>query len=157
MNESSKVRLAEDISRFVTDPDDPEWSIWEFYDTSRFNSTLGTMRVRSCGEKKAVARITPTHSQSNYGDNVHGGAIMGFIDCSLFAAAHFLRGPKSESGVTLECGVQFMASGQVGVPLDSTVELLRETKRLIFVRGLVEQPHGTVASFTAILRKRSRE
>jgi hypothetical protein len=35
-------------------------------------------------------------------------------------------------------------------------EVLKETGRLIFVRGTIEQAHGLVASFMGTLRKPSR-
>ena len=39
------------------------------------------------------------------------------------------------------------------VPLDAEVELLRETRRLVFLRGMVLQGDNRVAAFSATIRK----
>jgi hypothetical protein len=44
----------------------------------------------------------------------------------------------------------------VGEPLEARIELLRETGRMLFLRGLIVQDSaGTVASFSGTLRKSS--
>lgn len=141
-----------DIFRFETDPDDPEWAIWELVDHRRFNAFLGALRVRRT-EEKAVVRMLPSHLHTNFAGNVHGGLMMGFIDCALFAAAYVLTGPASVNSVTLECSTQFLSSGRQDAPLDAVIEVLRETGSFIFQRGVLEQEGAVVASFTGILRK----
>ena len=51
-----------------------------------------------------------------------------------------------------------VGAGRVGEPLDAVVELVRETGRLIFLRGLVVQGEGDshiVLSFAGTIRKAS--
>jgi acyl-coenzyme A thioesterase PaaI-like protein len=57
--------------------------------------------------------------------------------------------------VTLDLSAQFITPAELGRPLDATVELLRESKRLAFMRGLVVQEERTVASWSGTLRKLS--
>jgi len=60
--------------------------------------------------------------------------------------------------VTLDLSTQFVGAGRVGEPLDAVVELVRETGRLIFLRGLVVQGEGDshiVLSFAGTIRKAS--
>jgi uncharacterized protein (TIGR00369 family) len=141
-----------DIFRFEADPDDPQWAVWELIEHGRFNSFLGALRVRRKDEK-AVVRMMPSHQHTNFPGDVHGGLMMGFIDCALFAAAFTLTGEASVNSVTLECSTQFLSPGRADVPLDAVIEVLRETRGFIFQRGVLEQDGVTVASFSAILRK----
>ena len=141
-----------DIFRFETDSDDPDWTVWELVEHGRFNSFLGPMRVRRSGGK-AIVRMLPVHPHTNFAGNVHGGLMMGFIDCALFAAAYVLTGEASVNSVTLECSTQFLSGGREDVPLDAVIEVLRETNGFIFQRGVLEQEGAIVASFTGILRK----
>ncbi|HEY6916563.1 MAG TPA: acyl-CoA thioesterase domain-containing protein, partial [Allosphingosinicella sp.] len=57
--------------------------------------------------------------------------------------------------VTLDCQVQFIAPARLGLALDAAVELIKETRRLAFLRGLVEQDGITIAAFSGTLRKAS--
>jgi uncharacterized protein (TIGR00369 family) len=141
-----------DNFRLETDPDDPRWIIWELRDTGRFNAVLGPMRAR-VQDGKAIVRIVPSRQHSNFLDYVHGGLMMGFIDCALFAAARILECRGADEAVTLECSTQFLAVGKLDIPLDAVIEVLRETGRFIFQRGIVEQEGEAIASFTGILRK----
>ena len=58
--------------------------------------------------------------------------------------------------VTLDLSAQFIGGGMIGEPLEARIELLRETSRMIFLRGLIVQENTpTIASFTGTLRKSS--
>lgn len=139
--------------RYEADPDLPGWMIWELKEQGRFNSVLGPFRVRAEGEGKARCRIIPDRRLSNLGNSVHGGALLAFIDISLFAGAHASGAGSGVDGVTLDCAVQFLSPSRLDEPLDAVVELLRETGRLLFLRGIVEQSHGNVAAFSGTVRK----
>jgi len=58
--------------------------------------------------------------------------------------------------VTLDLAVQFIGAGSLDAPIEAEVELLRETGRLIFLRGLIVQGEARVASFSGTVRKFSR-
>ena len=98
--------------------------------------------------------MVPGHAQSNLGDAVHGGAILTFIDMALFAGGH-MAGMTDTDAVTLELSTQFIGAGRLGAPMDAEVELLRETGRLLFLRGLVVQGDHKVAAFAGTIRKPS--
>jgi acyl-coenzyme A thioesterase PaaI-like protein len=67
---------------------------------------------------------------------------------------HALDGDAAGS-VTLDLSTQFIGAGQVGEPLDAVVEALRETRRLLFLRGTVMQGDHLVAAFNGTVRKPS--
>ena len=125
-------------------------------DTSRYNGTvLGKLIVRSEGEGKARLRMFPEHRHSNLGNAVHGGTTLGFIDVALFGAARMFGLIDTGLAVTLDLSVQFIGAGRLNEPLDAEVELLKETRRLLFMRGLVLQGSDRIAGFSGTIRKAS--
>jgi acyl-coenzyme A thioesterase PaaI-like protein len=50
--------------------------------------------------------------------------------------------------------VQFIGAAKPGEPCDAVTELLKETRRLVFLRGIVEQDaNGIIAAFSGTIRK----
>ena len=138
--------------RHEPDPEHPGWWTWEIEEQDRFNATIGKLLVQPDGEGRARCRMFPGLGQSNLGNVAHGGAILTFIDMAMFAGGH-LAGADIAYSVTLDLSAQFLSPARLGLPLDAEVELLRETKRLAFMRGLVVQGDETVASWSGTLRK----
>lgn len=136
----------------------PGWFVWDLSDPTRFNSqTIGSMLTRieqrADGGRASRLRMLPEGRHSNLLDAVHGGVILSLIDISLFAAMHTLLDGDARGSVTLDLSTQFIGAGRIGEPLDAVVEVLRETGRLVFLRGLVEQGETTVAAFNGTIRK----
>lgn len=141
---------------FICEPcaEHPGWLRWQMADTTRFNeAVLGPFLVRRESDTVACVRIVPRHEHTNNGGNVHGGVTLGLIDIALFAAMKVLRDVDAAGAVTLGIETQFIGRGDPSRPLDAVVELLRETGRLGFLRGLVRQDDDIVASFGATIRK----
>ena len=111
------------------------------------------MLLRTEGKTTCRLRMMPATHHSNVNDVVHGGVTLSLIDVSLFAAAHALGAGDAAGSVTLGLECSFVDVGEIGKPLDAVTEILRETGRLIFLRGLVEQGETVVASFSGTIRK----
>jgi len=139
---------------FDDDPALPGWKRWQFRDATRFNAFLEPVHVRP-GEGRATVRMTPGRRHSNMRDAVHGGALLGFIDVALFAGCRGLGLLEAGGAVTVDLSAQFIGEARVGEAIEAEVELLRETRRLVFLRGLVGQGDDKVASFSATIRKMS--
>ena len=137
---------------FGEDPSHPGWHSWQLRDDSRYNAFLGPLLVRREGEAARV-RMFPARRHTNLQDGIHGGTTLGFIDVASFAAARMLGLIAAGSAVTLDLSTQFIGVGRADAPLDAEVELLRETRRLIFMRGLVVQEGSTIAAFSGTIRK----
>jgi uncharacterized protein (TIGR00369 family) len=134
------------------DPDLPGWKRWQFRDPTRFNAFLEPLQVK-LEDGKARVRMMPRHEHSNMRDNIHGGALLGFMDVSLFAAGRAFGCLQAGGAVTLDLSAQFIGGGEIGRPLEAHIELLRETSRMLFLRGLIVQEGlPTIASFTGTLR-----
>jgi acyl-coenzyme A thioesterase PaaI-like protein len=149
---------------FSTEALDDGWVSWDLKDSSRFNAFIEPLMVRaepptSDGRPCARVRMLPERKHSNLGDNVHGAVSLALVDIALFAASHQFGSLDAGHSVTLDLSTQFVGAGRIGEPLDAIVELVRETGRLIFLRGLVVQGEGDshiVLSFAGTIRKASR-
>ncbi|MBA3837772.1 MAG: PaaI family thioesterase [Sphingomonas sp.] len=132
---------------------------WELADSTRFNSLFGPFLLR-VEHGTARVRMTPRHLHSNLSGKMHGGALMSFVDMAIFAAARGFGLIEAGTAVTLDFSAQFIGRAELDEPVEARVELLRETGRLLFLRGLVVQPDGAagdapVLSFAATIRKPS--
>ncbi|HEX8447763.1 MAG TPA: PaaI family thioesterase [Sphingomonas sp.] len=118
----------------------------------RFLDSFGAIRVRVEGDR-VRCRVATGRPQSNISDNVHGGFLMAFVDqvmfCALLAVDRLPRG----GAVTLQAGVTFIGPARAGSPVDALVEVVGETGRMLFLRGMIEQDGVTVTSFDGTLRK----
>lgn len=136
------------------DPDLPGWHRWQFRDPTRFNPFIEPLHVRVDEAGIARVRMQPGRQHSNMRDAVHGGALLGFMDVALFAGSRGLGVLGAGGAVTLDLSAQFIGAGRWGEPIEARVELLRETGRMLFLRGLVVQAdEPVIASFTGTLRK----
>lgn len=139
------------------DPDYPGWLKWELHDDRRFNGqVMGRMNVRLEDGGRVRVRMYPNIKHTNLLDIVHGATTLSLIDISIFGCGHMLGMEGMAGSVTLDLSTQFIGAGLPGKPLDSVVEVLRETRRLVFLRGVVEQGEELVASFAATIRKARR-
>jgi acyl-coenzyme A thioesterase PaaI-like protein len=141
------------VFSYEDDPELPGWKRWQFHDATRYNAFIEPLHVRVEGDIARV-RMMPRHEHSNMRENVHGGALLGFMDVALFAASRGFGVLSAGGAVTLDLSAQFISGGMIGRPLEARIELLRETARMLFLRGLVVQDDvPTIASFTGTLRK----
>lgn len=139
-------------------PDHPGWQSWRLLDDTLYNAFLGELIVQRRSERSAAMRMFPERRHANLAGAVHGGTMMGFIDVSLFSAAHLLTDMNSGFSVTLELQTHFVGAAKGDEMIESQVEIVRETGRFLFQRGLVVQgaDEAPMASFTAIIKKSMR-
>ena len=147
------MRAPPEFFAFAPVPDQPGWYTWDMRDDTRFNSqVMGPMMVRQEGDKCRL-RMIPEQRHTNLQDMIHGAVTLSLIDISLFSAMHVLRESDAGMAVTLEMSTQFIGAGKASEPLDALVEVMRETGRLMFLRGEVIQGEHLVAAFSALVRK----
>jgi len=153
LSEGATGRRLHPRIRHEPDPDHPGWWTWDLSDQQdRYNRTIGKLLVRGDGEGKASCRMFPEIGHSNLGNIVHGGAILTFVDMAMFAGG-YMAGADLGPSVTLDLSARFLSGASLGAPLDCSVEILRESKRMAVMRGLVEQEATTVAAWSGTLRK----
>ena len=135
-------------------PDHPGWYDATLAKPRGYNrDVIGQMLARIDRPGVVRLRMFPRELHENQYGAVHGGMILGLIDVAGFAAAAVLNGQDFTGAVTLEVSNHFVGAGRLDLPLDAPTEIVRETGKLIFVRGTVEQEDNVIASWSSILRK----
>lgn len=125
------------------------WSTWS-EGGDPFETAVGPFCFRLDGERARCA-FQPRPEHLNGGGTIHGGALMSFADFALFCIAHKeLRGAVA---VTLTCNSEFLSAGGLDGWVEAEGEVLRETRTLIFVRGLVTQTSRPLLAFSGTLKK----
>ena len=148
--------MSEDKAYFLLEPDpeNPGWQRYELSEPGRYNrAVLGTLLVRREAGRSCRVRLQPREIHLNSTGRIHGGITLGLIDVALFPAMLLVCGVPVSGSVTVDMQNQFIGAGDGERPLDAVVEVLRETRRMGFLRGLVVQDDDLVASFTATVRK----
>jgi len=137
---------------FVPDPDNPGWLV-RTARSGRFSDVYGEVRLLVEGERHARLRVSPEAAHLNANDDVHGGFLLALIDHAIFACPAALGISGAVRGVTVDLAAQFLRAVSGQKPVDVVVEVLRETGRMVFMRGLIEQEGASVVSFSGIIRK----
>ncbi len=142
-----------ELFAFTPDPAAPGWYECPTPDTGRFIDIYGPLRIHRDGPATARIRFTPAPHHRNLIGTVHGGFLMAVVDQVLFLGPAALGVKQVRGAVTVDASVQFFASVRTEAPFDAVVELLRETRRTVFVRGLIEQEGAPAVNFTGTVRK----
>jgi acyl-coenzyme A thioesterase PaaI-like protein len=119
------------------------------------NASYGAMLARAEGPDTARVRIPTGRRAANVLDAVHGGFLLSFLDQALFVGPVMLERISFGAAVTLGVSTQFLASGAIDRPLDCMIEIVRETGRLLFLRGEIEQGGNILLTYQATVRKLS--
>ena len=140
--------------RITPSSDHPGWLVFDTNLPDAFHmGVFGPVLLRQEGERICRMRAETAALHGNLFNGLHGGAIMGLIDTSFFGALRVLTGDLGALGTTIDTSTQFIGAGKIGEPVDAVVELLRETRRLVFLRGTVEQGGELLAAFSGTVRK----
>ena len=140
------------------DPDNPGWFTWQLNDPTRFNTWMfPKLLVRTDADGKARLRMFPEHHHTNLKGVLHGGTVLSLIDVGLFACSRMLGIIEAGTAVTLDLSTQFIGGGRGDRPCDAVTELLKETRRLVFLRGVIEQEGELIAAFSGTIRKPSAQ
>jgi uncharacterized protein (TIGR00369 family) len=125
------------------------WMTWSS-GADPFETAIGPFCFRvEAGRARCAFQPRPEHL--NGGGTIHGGALMSFADFALFCIAHnALAGARA---VTLTCNSEFLSAGGLEGAVEAEGEVLRATKSLIFVRGLVTQLSRPLLAFSGTLKK----
>lgn len=151
------MALRDEVFEHGPDPDNPGWRHWNLKDQTLFNGAVMGKLITRAEEGpsglRSRLRMFPERKHENLQGIVHGAVTLSLIDISLFTTMHTIGTGNAGPSVTLELSTQFVGGGDPRRPLDAVTEIVRETGRLVFVRGTVEQEDEVVASFSGIVRK----
>ena len=147
------MAFKDDVFEHGPDPENPGWHHWNLKDDTLFNgAVMGRLITRREGDKCRL-RMFPERKHENLQGIIHGAITLSLIDISLFTTMHVVGSGNAGPSVTLELSTQFIGAGDPSQPLDAVTEIMRETGKLVFVRGEVVQGDNCVAAYSGIIRK----
>lgn len=128
------------------------WENWIGKD--HFEDLCGPMYYKKM-DGQYVSRVMLEEKHMNGQGNVHGGVLMTFADYALFVIA---REQLMEVGaVTVSFTSEFIGPANIGDLLEAKGEVIHETGRMLFVRGLITTEDRTLLSFSGVMRKVPRK
>ncbi|MDX2277503.1 MAG: PaaI family thioesterase [Hyphomonadaceae bacterium] len=127
------------------------WTTWG-KGADPYETLIGPFFFKIDDQGEALCAFEPRQEHRNGAGFIHGGLLMSFADFALFSFAYRALGDLQ--AVTLTCNSEFMSAGVVedGV-IEARGEVLRETRSLLFVRGLMTQRGRGVLAFSGALKK----
>ncbi len=147
------MALTDDVFEHAPDPDNPGWNHWNLKDQTLFNGAVMGKLITRAEDDRCRLRMFPERRHENLQGIIHGAVTLSLIDISMFTTMHVVGTGNAGPSVTLELSTQFVGGGDPKRPLDAVTEIVRETGKLLFVRGQVVQDDDIVASFSGIVRK----
>lgn len=125
------------------------WSTWS-QGSDPYESYLGPFCYRKEGERVRCA-FQPRPEHLNVGGAIHGGALMSFADFALFAIANDIV--AGNPTVTLTCNCEFVSAGGLEGWVEGEGQILRQTRSLIFVQGVLRQQSRPLLAFSGVLKR----
>jgi acyl-coenzyme A thioesterase PaaI-like protein len=123
---------------------------WQRLPTAAFSAAVGPTWQKGEEGARRVALLAHEGIVNDYGQVVHGGALMTFADIALgVGAADAISG---HSYVTVQLQYQFAGGVRLGSLITCEPELVRKTSSLAFVRGLIKADGETVGSAEGIFK-----
>jgi acyl-coenzyme A thioesterase PaaI-like protein len=126
-----------------------------FFEGPGFHRIYGEVKARAEGERMARVRTQVGPEHANPIMTLHGGFLLAFLDEALFVGTVQLGLVTFAGSVTVSLSSNFVSGGVIDRPLDCVVEVSGETRRMLFLRGTMEQGNHTVLTFQATVRKLS--
>ena len=130
--------------------EDGDWRGWFYSTGDAFNAHVGPFyyRLRDDGTPVCATRVEARHL--NGGGMMHGGAMMTFADYCLYVFGATLGDPYM---VTVSFNGEFVGAVQEGAVVECTGEVIRSTRSMVFLRGLMTTNGEAVFSFSGVLKK----
>jgi uncharacterized protein (TIGR00369 family) len=125
------------------------WTTWS-HGADPYETAIGPFCFKE-KDGRALSAFQPRREHLNGGGKIHGGALMSFADFSLFSIAH--NALKGVHAVTLTCNCEFLSAGDLSAVIEAEGEVLRNTRSLIFVRGVITQSARPLLAFSGTLKK----
>lgn len=116
-----------------------------------FETLVGPLVFKSEPDGRSRAAFLPDRKHLNGGGVIHGGALMSFADFALFGLAH--EALKGAFAVTVTFNAEFVGAGQSGAVVEAEGRVIKQTKSLVFVQGVLMQGGAPILAFSGTLKK----
>lgn len=121
---------------------------WERFDDEGFIDLVGPLFSRREASGLRAFALTAEQKHANLIGLVHGGMLMTLADRALGVAAWDAAGGLP--CVTVQFDMQFLSSVKLGEFVTLSPVLVRKTRSLVFLRGVLEVGGREVAAATGI-------
>jgi acyl-coenzyme A thioesterase 13 len=152
MNDETSAPTMSSGAVTVTEGPFAGWTTWSL-GSDPYETSIGPFYFRA-DEGRVRCAFQPRREHLNGGGAIHGGALMSFADFALFGIAH--NALNGSHAVTLTCNCEFVGAGALDGVVEAEGEVIRDTRSVIFVRGLVTQASRPLLSFSGTLKKIAR-
>lgn len=120
---------------------------WEEFQSIAFADLVGPLWERTIDGVVQVGFLAePKHG--NRAGFVQGGMIATLADVALGVTAR--NADRSRAQATIELNVQYIEPGRIGEFIVGHGRILRETKHLVFLTGVIETDGRIVASMSGV-------
>jgi uncharacterized protein (TIGR00369 family) len=121
---------------------DPAAAGWKPMPASDYPALVGPFLARRDGEGGWRYGFVAEQRHLNLGGVVHGGMLMSFADDALGATIFQAVGRRPVT--TIQLNTQFVSPVRLGELVEVRAEVLRATRTVVFVRGVLEVAGRTV-------------
>ena len=132
-----------------------EWRGWTFWRGDAFEAQSGPFYYRSDPDGRVRCAFRAEQKHMNGSQVVHGGCILTFADFSLFTFS--LPHLGQDRTVTVSLTGDFAGSAHEGDLIESSGEVVKLGRSLIFLRGIIETQRRPIMNFSGILKRVRQE
>lgn len=123
---------------------------WQKREGTGFNEAIGPLWEYLDGDKITLGiLVEPKHTNIHIG-TIHGGAVMTLADLGLGSAIRPVHGDLCYSCVTASLNVQFLSVARLGDFVTVSPEILKTTRQMLFIRGVLKVGDKPIASAEGI-------
>lgn len=126
------------------------WTSFEHPQKGGFDSFIGPYWNKGSGANRITGLLIEKRHTNGHLGTVHGGLVSSFADIALGSGIVQAMGDLSTSCATISLNMQFLSVAREGDFLTLQAEVTRQSKQLVFVRGLVMNGDKAVASAEGI-------
>jgi uncharacterized protein (TIGR00369 family) len=131
-------------------PEQMEADGWKPMRLHAFSQAIGQTWRKGPRGKRLIALPSDERTANDHISIVHGGVLMTFADIALgLGVLDVLDGAQC---VTVQLQCQFVAAAPVGSMITCEPEVVRQTSRLVFARGLIKAGDEVVSSAEGIFK-----
>jgi len=129
-----------------------EWTGWSHYPGGDPYEDLAGPFYFQVDDKGPVSAFKIERKHLNGGNFLHGGCFMTFADFALFVIARDAL--IEQHAVTATFNGEFVGAAYEGQTVECRGDVVKNTRSLVFVRGLMLVDGEAIMSFSATLKKR---
>jgi len=131
--------------------DDGPFAGWLTWPADPFETRNGPFYFRAGPDGNAHGVFVPDGRHVNGHGIIHGGALLTFADTMAGSVLQLTL--NGQLGVTVTLNSEFVGPGRPGAPIEATGHVVRATRSLVFVQGLLVQGDQPILTFSSVLKK----